>query len=195
MTTPVTAWTIAAILDDTLIVVERVVGSIRRRHLAIGDLALGPARGHGVLRLTCSTHSDWPATQRLANQLRRIVGVHAVSVHAAGDCLMREQALVRVRATPSRLATLLDTLALYEAVVIEEQFAALVVQVTGTAPFLCTCLRALEPFGVLDVARGGTVVLSPGDAPTGEATATTRAATAASYLTTGTTIAMSPESR
>jgi acetolactate synthase-1/3 small subunit len=195
MSTPLPVWTIAAILDDDLIVVERVVGSIRRRHIPIGDLALGPARGHGALRLTCSTHADRPATERLANQLRRIVGVRAVSVHAAGDCLTREHALVRVRATPSRLGVLLDTLALYEATVIEEQFVALVVQVTGTAPFLCSCLRALEPFGVLDVARGGSVVLSPGDATTGEVTSATRAVASTSYLTPDTIIALSPESR
>lgn len=192
MSQPVSAWTVAAILDDDLIVVERVIGSMRRRQLPIGDLALGPARGHGVLRLTCSTCADWPATQRLANQLRRIVGVRIVSVHPADDCLVREQALVRVRATPSRLGDLLDTLALYEATVLEEPFAALVVQVTGTAPFLCSCLRALEPFGVLDVARGGSAVLTPGDATTGEVSP---AAAGAAYLTPDTIIALSPESR
>jgi acetolactate synthase-1/3 small subunit len=195
MSKPVNAWTIAAILDDDLIVVERVVGSLRRLQLPIGDLSLGPARGHGVLRLTCSTHADLPATQRLANQLRRIVGVHAVSLHEAGHCLTREQALVRVRATPSRLGALLDTLALYEATVIEERLAVLVVQVTGTAPFLHACLRALEPFGVLDVARGGSVVLSPGDATTGEVTRDTHVVAVAAYLTPDNIIALSPESQ
>ena len=179
MSQPISAWMVAAILDDDLVVVERVIGSMRRRQLPISDLAVGPARGHGALRLTCAICADWPATQRLANQLRRIVGVRVVSVHPTGDCLVREQALVRVRATPARLGDLLDTLALYDATVIEEPFGALVVQVTGAAPFLCSCLRALEPFGVLDVARGGSAVLSPGEAAPGEVTPATDAATGA----------------
>ncbi|MDH4045422.1 MAG: hypothetical protein OEW06_13280, partial [Gemmatimonadota bacterium] len=72
---------------------------------------------------------------------------------------------------------------------------ALVVQVTGTAPFLCTCLRALEPFGVLDVARGGAVVLSPGDATTGGAAPAARPAASAPFLSPDAIIALSPESR
>ena len=195
MSQPINAWTMTAVLDDDLIVVERVIGSVRRRQLPISDLAVGPAQGHGMLRLTCSTCADWPATQRMANQLRRIVGVRKVGLHPAGDCLVREQALVRVRATPARLGDLFDTLALYEAAVIEEPFGALVVQVTGSAPFLCSCLRALEPFGVLDVARGGSAVLSPDDASAGEVTPAPPVAGGAAYLTSDTTIALSPESR
>jgi acetolactate synthase-1/3 small subunit len=195
MSQPISAWTIVAILDDDLVVVERAIGGMRRRQLPLSDLAVGPARGHGALRLTCSTCADWPATQRLANQLRRIVGVRMVSVHPAGDCIVREQVLVRVRAIPSRLGELLDTLALYQATVVEEPFGALVVQVSGAAPFLASCLRALEPFGVLDVARGGSAVLAPGDASAGDVMPASRAATGAAYLTPDTIIALSPETR
>ena len=98
-------------------------------------------------------------------------------------------------AKPARLGDLFDTLALYEAAVIEEPFGALVVQVTGSAPFLCSCLRALEPFGVLDVARGGSAVLSPDDASAGEVTPAPPVAGGAAYLRSDTTIALSPESR
>jgi acetolactate synthase-1/3 small subunit len=102
----------------------------------------------------------------MANALRKMTEVIEVAVHAESDCTSREHALVRVRVSPAQLSALLDVVSLFEATVVEESPEDLLIEVTGTAPFMTSLLRALEPFGVLDLARGGTVVL-PRQAPGG----------------------------
>ncbi len=48
---------------------------------------------------------------------------------------------------------------LYHATVVDESADAVIVELTGTEAFVLSCIRALERFGVLDVARSGAVAL------------------------------------
>jgi acetolactate synthase small subunit len=104
--------------------------------------------------------ADRAAIDRSANQIGKMVGVLEVNVSAEADCVTREHALIRVRVLPHRLASLLDTVALFQASVVEEGAAELVLEATATPPLLNSLLRALEPHGVMEVARGGAIALT-----------------------------------
>jgi acetolactate synthase-1/3 small subunit len=158
-------WVISVLLEDDLLALNRATGIIRRHNLPIGNVALGPTERPGTLRLTCAVTSDRAATERLANALRKMVEVRDVAVHAEGECTSREHALVRVRVSPAHLSELLYAVSLYDATIIEESPHDLLIEASGTAPFMVSFLRALEPFGIADLARGGTVVLPRQPAP------------------------------
>jgi len=159
MSLPVPAWVVTVLLEDDLLAFNRAVGIVRRRNLAVSSLSLGSSSRLGVARLTWVVASDRGTVDRLASQLRKMVGVLEVSVTSEADCLTREHALIRVRAVPARLAGLLDVAALYQAAVVEEGPEELVLEATAPPPLLLTLLRALEPYGVLDVVRGGIIAL------------------------------------
>ncbi len=168
-------WVISALLADDLLALNRATGIIRRRNLPIGGLSLGPSSRPGTLRLTCIVTSDRPTTDRLANALRKMVDVREVMVYAEADCTSREHALARVRVSPAQLSGLLDVVSLYEARIVEESPHELLIEATGTGPFMVSLLRALEPFGILDLARSGPMVV-PGPSP-GEPAGLSRAST------------------
>jgi acetolactate synthase-1/3 small subunit len=88
-----------------------------------------------------------------------MVGILEVTVAPESGYLVREHALIRVRTATRELAGLLDIAALYQASVLEELPSELVLEVTAAPPAMVSFLRALEPFGVLDVVRGGAVAL------------------------------------
>jgi acetolactate synthase-1/3 small subunit len=161
MSAPISAWVIAVLMQEDLLALNRATGIIRRRNLPVGSVALGPASRTGMVRLTCVVSSDRPATDRMANALRKMMEVREVSVYPEAECARREHALVRVRVSPTQLARLLDVVSLFEATVVEESPPSLLIEATGTEPFMTSFLRALEPFGILDLARGGTLVLPP----------------------------------
>lgn len=152
---------------DDLLTLNRVMGIVRRRNLAVASAALGPGQAPARRALTLVL-SDEPATvSRLVNHLRKTSGVTDASARPESECLTREQLLVRVRVAPVHLAALLDVAALYETRLLEESPEELLLEATGDEPLLGALLRALEPFGVLAWTRGGALALprTPQSAP------------------------------
>lgn len=160
MSLPLPSWIVTVQMQDDALALNRVVGIIRRRNLGIESLSIGAAERPGILRLTCRMLADQSAIDRSASQLRKMVGVLETSVAAEAECVTREHALIRVRVAPHDLAALLDTVALFQATVVEEGPTELVLEATATPPLLNSLLRALEPHNILEVARGGAIALA-----------------------------------
>jgi acetolactate synthase-1/3 small subunit len=154
-------WVVSVLMQDDLLALNRATGIIRRRNLPVGSVSLGPTGRAGTLRLTCVVNGDRAATDRMANALRKMVDIREVYVYAEAECVSREHALVRVRVSPAQLSALLDTVSLFEATVIEESPHELLIEATGPEPFMVSFLRALEPFGILEYARTGPLMLPP----------------------------------
>jgi acetolactate synthase I/III small subunit len=149
------------LLDQELVALNRAVGELRRRNLPIASLAVGPTDLPGVTRLTVVFDTDEAAADMAVKKLHKLSGVRGVVRFRVDDGLARELALVKVRATYQRYAELLDVCERFTATVVKEIPNALVVQVAGTGSFVLDFLRALEEFGILEVARSGSVTLPP----------------------------------
>jgi len=160
MTLPLPSWVISVQLTDDLLALNRAVGIVRRRNLEVGSISLGPSPRVGVSRLTILVTADADAAERMANQLRKMSGVLEVGLSREADCVIREQALIRVRVSPPLLAPLLDTVELFQANILEEKPDQLVLEAAAPPPVLSSLLRALEPYGVLEVVRGGSLALT-----------------------------------
>jgi acetolactate synthase-1/3 small subunit len=150
---------VAVLLEDDLLALNRAMGIVRRRNLAVASISLGPSARMGIAQLTCILPAEAAAVDRVANQLRKMVGVLEVTVTPESECVTREHALIRVRTSVAQLAGLLDTATLFQATVLEESPHELLLEATGTPPMLASLLRALEPYGVLDVVRSGAIAL------------------------------------
>jgi acetolactate synthase-1/3 small subunit len=112
--------------------------------------------------------SDPATADRAAQHLQKVVGVHAAVAFPAQEGVARELALVKVRSSPSRYGELLDVIQLYHASLVDDSPDAMIVELSGTEAFILSCIRALERFGVVEVARSGTVALGTGtDTPSG----------------------------
>ncbi len=152
---------VTVLLADDPLALNRAAGIVRRRGLGLLGLTWGPAARAGTARLVFTVTGDDGAVERFANQLRKMTEVRAVAVHPAAQCATREHALARVRVSPAQLSAVLDLLSLYDARIVEESPHDLVVEATGAAPFMVSFLRALEAFGLLDLARSSPLTLPP----------------------------------
>ena len=106
--------------------------------------------------------SDEATANRAVQQLQKVIGVREASAFAAQDGVARELALVKVRAAGDRYAELLDVVQLYHASVIDDTPDAVIVELTGSEAFVLSCIRALERFEILDVARSGAIAIEAG---------------------------------
>jgi acetolactate synthase I/III small subunit len=150
---------VSVLLEDRLITLNRAVGLIRRRNLPVRSLAIGPTATPGLSRLTIMMQSDSATAERAVQHLQKMIGVRAAIAFPTLDGVTRELALVKVRAPHHRYAELLDVVQLYNAVVLDESTEGLIVELSGSEAFVLSCLRALERFEVVEVARSGTIAL------------------------------------
>jgi acetolactate synthase-1/3 small subunit len=107
-------------------------------------------------------HSDQATADRAVQQIQKVVGVHSAVSFPAAEGVARELALVKVSASASRYGELLDVVQLYHGTVVDDSPQAMIVELSGSEAFILSCIRALERFGVVEVARSGTVALGSG---------------------------------
>jgi acetolactate synthase-1/3 small subunit len=155
---------VVVLLEDHLITLHRVVGLIRRRNFPVRSLSVGPTGTPGVSRLTIMMQSDEAAAERAVQHLQKVVGVHHAAVIPADDGVARELALIKLRPSPDQYAELLDVVQLYHATLVDESLDAVVLELTGSEAFVLSCLRALERFEIVEVARSGAVAMESGSA-------------------------------
>jgi acetolactate synthase I/III small subunit len=96
--------------------------------------------------------------------LQKIVGVLDAAVIPQGESIARELALVKLRPRAEQYAELLDVVQLYRATLVDESLDAVVLELTGSEAFVLSCLRALERFEIVEVARSGAVAIDSGAA-------------------------------
>ena len=151
---------VSVLLDQELLALNRTVGALRRRNLPIESIAVGPAEAPGLARLTIILNSDEATVGMTVKKLHKLSGVRAAVTFPVDEGVTRELALVKVRAQHERYAALLDVIELFNADVVDEGADAVIVQVTGGGSFILAFIRAVEGFGILDVARSGSVALA-----------------------------------
>jgi acetolactate synthase-1/3 small subunit len=113
--------------------------------------------------LTIMMNADTATADRAVQHLQKMIGVRAAVAFPSGEGVTRELALVKVRAPHARYAELLDVVQLYHATVIDESAEAMIVELSGSEAFVLSCIRALERFEILEVARSGTIALGSGN--------------------------------
>jgi acetolactate synthase-1/3 small subunit len=155
---------VVVLLEDHLVTLNRVVGLIRRRNFPVRSLSVGPTATAGVSRLTIMMQSDESGAERAVQHLQKIVGVHDAAVISPNDAVARELALVKLRPAAEQYAELLDVVQLYHATLVDESLDAVVLELTGSEAFVLSCLRALERFAIVEVARSGAVAMESGTA-------------------------------
>jgi len=156
------AQAVSVLIEDRMITLTRAVGLLRRRNYPVRSFAVGPTATPGLARLTIMIQSDPSTAERAVQHLQKMIGVREASALPAGGAVACEVALVKVRAPGSRYGELLDVLQLYRASVVDDSADAVIVEVSGSDAFILSCLRALERFEILEVARSGAVALESG---------------------------------
>ncbi len=149
------------LLEDRLITLNRAVGLIRRRNLPRAEpCRSGPTGTPGLSRLTIMMQSDSShgRTGRCSTCRRSWACARPSPFPRRG--VARELALVKVRrpARALRRAARRGS-ALPRSLSWTSPPTAVILELSGSEAFVLSCLRALERFEMVEVARSGTVAL------------------------------------
>jgi acetolactate synthase I/III small subunit len=154
--------TLSVLVEDKPGVLARVSGLFSRRGFNITSLAVGPTEQEGVSRMTIVVAvEDFPLEQ-VTKQLNKLVNVIKIVELEPAASVQRELLLVKVRADAGVRSSVLETVQLFRAKVVDVCPESLTVEATGTFDKLNALLRMLEPYGIREMVQSGMVAVGRG---------------------------------
>lgn len=150
---------VTVLLEDRIITFNRAVGLLRRRNLPVHSIAVGATATPGVSRLTIMINADEETAERAVQHLEKVIGVREAAAFAVRDGVAREMALVKINAPTARYGELLDVVQLYHATVVDDSPESIIIELTGSEAFVLSCIRALERFEIVEIARSGAIAM------------------------------------
>lgn len=159
-------------------VLTRVASLFRRRAYNIESLTVGSTETPGVSRMTIVVDTDDEGAHHVEAHLYKLVNVLRVDNVTARPNVIRELTLIKVATTAGTRPEIFQLADVFRARIIDVSADSVVLELTGGTAKLDRLLEVLEPFGVLEMARTGTLAMARGDGPSRTATITSRPAAA-----------------
>ena len=154
--------TLVALMEDKPGVLARVASLFRRRAFNIESLAVGHTARSGISRMTIVVNTERTDAQKVAQNLNKLVNVLRVEDVTDQAVVMRDLALIKVRAigaTRSEVMQLVDT---FRARVVDVSLDTLMVEVTGSDDKVEGLVDVLRAFGIVEMVRTGRVAMVRG---------------------------------
>jgi acetolactate synthase-1/3 small subunit len=136
----------------------RVAGLFARRGFNIESLAVGVTEVPGISRITVVVDVEDLPLEQVTKQLNKLINVIKIVELDPGASVQREQ----VRTDNATRSNVIEVVNLFRASVVDYAPDALVVEVTGDKGKVEAILRALEPFGIKEIAQSGLLAIGRG---------------------------------
>ena len=158
--------TIAVLVDNEPGVLARVIGLFSGRGYNIESLTVAEIdRRDSLSRITIVTTGTPMIIEQIKAQLSRLVPVHKVhDLTDEGPHVEREMALVKVAGKGETRIESLRLADIFRANVIDTTIESFVFELTGSADKLNAFIALMEPLGLVEVSRTGTVAIARGAA-------------------------------
>lgn len=157
-----TQHTLAFLVEDKPGVLTRVAGLFARRGFNITSLAVGPTEHADLSRITVVVDVDELPLEQVTKQLNKLVNVLKVAELEPRAAVERELVLVKLRADTEHRAGILELATLFRAKVVDVSPESLTLEATGDADKIGALLKNLEPYGIRELVKSGTVALGRG---------------------------------
>lgn len=143
-------------------VLTRVASLFRRRAYNIESIAVGHTERPGVSRMTIVVDTNAEGAHHVEAHLYKLVNVLRVENVATRAAVTRELAMIKVATTARTRPEIFQLADIFRARVVDVSAESLVLEMTGSGAKLDKLLAVLEPYGVLEMARTGTLAMTRG---------------------------------
>ncbi|MBO3662386.1 acetolactate synthase small subunit [Microbacterium stercoris] len=157
-----TTHVLSLLVEDKPGLLTRVAGLFARRGFNIESLAVGVTEVPGLSRITVVVDVEALPLEQVTKQLNKLVNVIKIVELEQSASVQREHMLVKVRADNTTRSNVLEVVNLFRANVVDYAPDALVIEVTGDKGKVDAFLKAIEPFGIRELAQSGLLALGRG---------------------------------
>jgi len=151
--------TLVALMEDKPGVLNRVSGLFRRRNYNIESLSVGHSETPGISRMTIVVNGDEHIVEQVVRQLEKLINVTQVFNVSQQPTVIRELALIKVKAGPGSRSEIIELANVFRARIVDVGATSLTVEITGPEDRVNSLLGLLQPYGIVELARTGRVVM------------------------------------
>ncbi len=157
-----TRHTLSVLVENKPGVLTRVSGLFARRGFNIHSLAVGPTEHETISRITVVVDVDALPLEQVTKQLNKLVHVLKIVELENDSSVGRQLLLVKVRADAQTRSGVLEVVNLFRAHVVDVVTDTVVVEAVGTDAKLTALIGALEPYGIREIVKSGTIAIGRG---------------------------------
>lgn len=154
--------TLSVLVEDVPGVLAKVSGLFARRAFNIHSLAVGPSEIAGLSRITVVVDADAKLLEQMTKQLNKLINVIKIIELEPTNSVQREHLVIKVKADAAARLQVTQAVELFRAKIVDVSTDSLTVEATGAADKLDALLSVLEPFGVREIVRSGSLAISRG---------------------------------
>ncbi len=164
-----TKHTLTALVEDKPGVLNRMVSLFRRRGFNIANIAVGDSEVAGLARVTFTANGPPTMVEQVRKQLlAKIIEVVKVTDITEEDIVIRELALIKVKAQAGDRSEIIQMVDIFRADILDVSPDSLTIEVTGTEDKIDSLINLLRPFGIKELARTGRIALTRGGTADGD---------------------------
>ena len=154
--------TLSILCEDVDGIISRVSGMFTRRAFSILSISSGRTEVEGVNRITIVLEGEDQVIEQITKQLNKLINVIKVVELTPDSSVQRDHLLVKVRADAATRGQVVQAADLFRAHVVDVAPESLTLEATGTRDKLEAFLEMMEPYGVRELVRSGTLALARG---------------------------------
>lgn len=153
---------VTALVEDKPGVLARISGMFRRRGFNIASLVVGQCELPNKSRMTFVVEGNDKTVEQVTKHLYKLIEVIKVNDISEQNIVERELALIRVKTNPQTRSEIMQIVDIFRAHIVDVANDVTIVEVTGNEHKVNSLQKLLEPFGVLEVMRTGTIAMNRG---------------------------------
>ncbi len=153
---------LSLLVDNNPGVTSRISGLFSRRGYNIDSFSSGVTTDERFTRITIVCSGDANILEQIVKQVEKLEDVQYVKTLDPANSVIRELALVKVKAGPDQRQGVISIAELFRANVVDVSNDSLVIEMTGSKNKVEAFIALMMDFEVLELARTGVTGLSRG---------------------------------
>ena len=152
--------TISILVNNKPDVMARIAGTFSGRGFNIETIAVNVTKDPHISKIILTIFGNQDTITKIEKQLKRMLDVIQVDDLTGRDAIRREMILVRMKTTEAQRTELTKTIDTYKWKIVSSSADYCIVEITGHRDDIENALAILEPLGIDDFTRTGTVALA-----------------------------------
>ena len=150
------------LVDNTSGVLSRISGLFSRRGYNIESITAGVTADPRFTRITIVASGDDEILDQIEKQVEKLVDVRDIKELKPDECVYRELALIKVRASSTERQGVIAVADIFRAKIIDVAQESLIVELTGNQDKIDAFIKLLDGYEILELARTGIAGLGRG---------------------------------